>query len=108
LVIKGSLECLLFHRTAENPSCIALTPNHRPGGASAAVEPVAAWVSSGPEAGAPKEGLDVWKSAPHRFLHLPKGSAEGTDDSVSESQSRTAGMVMPAAEHSHWAAAASV
>lgn len=81
--MKASLEHLLFLRTTENSSCIALPPpSHGPGGASAAVEPVAAWVALGPEAGAPREGLDVWKSAPHRFPHLPEGSAEGTDDSV--------------------------
>lgn len=78
------------------------------GEASAAVEPVAVWVSSGPETRALREGLDVRKSAPHRFLHPPEGSAEATDDSASGSRSGDAGTVAPAAERSRSAAAASV
>lgn len=77
------------------------------GGASAAAGPAAVWVSSGPEAGARRAGLGVWKSTPRRFLRPPAGSAEATDGSVSESQSRAAGRVTPAAGHSRWAAAAS-
>lgn len=78
------------------------------GGASAAVAPASVWASSGPGAGAPREGSGVQRSAPHRFHRPSEGSAGGTDDSVSENQSEAAGMVTPAAVHSHLAAAASV
>ena len=68
--------------TAEDPTHTALTPSSIPGEASAAVAPVAVWASLGPETGTPREGLDARKSAPHRVLHPPEGSAEATDGSV--------------------------
>lgn len=77
-----SRKCLLFLKAAKDSAHKSLTPSPLPGGASAAVEPVAVWVSSGPETRALREGLDVRKSAPHRFLHPPEGSAEATDDSA--------------------------
>lgn len=78
------------------------------GGASAAVEPAAVWASLGPGAAAQEEGLDVQKSALLQFLPPPEDSAEGPDDSVSESQSKAAGTVTSATEHSRLAVAASV
>ena len=78
----NSLKRLLFLKAAEDSTHNSLTPSPLPGEASAAVEPVAVWVSWGPETRALREGLDVRKSAPHRFLHPPEGSAEATDDSA--------------------------
>lgn len=55
---------------------------HLPGGASAVVAPVSVWASSGPGAGALREGSGVQRSVPHRFHRPSKDSAGGTDDSV--------------------------
>ena len=79
---KNSRKRLFFLKAAKDSAHKSLTPSPLPGEASAAVEPVAVWVSSGPETRALREGLDVRKSAPHRFLHPPEGSAEATDDSA--------------------------
>lgn len=65
--------------TAKDSPGTDLTSQPIPGGASAAVAPVAVWASLGPEAAALMAGSDVWESALHQLLHP---SVEGTDDSV--------------------------